>query len=97
MGNTALCSPFILDLLQDDSVVSGTSPEAYCGFDFTVSGTVRGDRVSGEFVLDDGNIVQRMTYIWTVVDDTGIVEPQIFSQDGLSGDCTVDGFYRALR
>jgi len=97
MGNTALCSPFVLDLQQDQSTVSGTSPQAYCGFDFTVSGTVSGDRVAGEFVLDDGVVVQRITYIWTVSDDTGIVEPQIFSQDGLSGNCTVGGLYRALR
>jgi hypothetical protein len=97
MGNTALCSPFVLDLQQDERVVSGTSTQAYCGFDFTVSGTVSGDRVAGEFVLDDGVVVQRITYIWTVTDDTGIVEPQIFSQDGLSGSCTVGGFYRALR
>jgi len=97
LANLTLCSPFDLDLDQVGSSFSGTSSQAYCLADFATTGTVNGDDLAGEIVIDGGASLQRLTFTGTVTGDTAVIDPGSFSVDGLTGSCTTSGFYDATR
>jgi len=96
-SGTNLCSPFDLDLAQNGTAFTGSSSGPYCGFDWTVTGTVNGTLISGTIVLTDGMTTQRITFTGVVSANSALLDPERLSEDGLSGDCTVVGFYNASR
>lgn len=93
--NTPLCSPFDLVFELDGAGYVGASSQAFCGAEFSALVAVNGNDLVGEIVGDDGDDVFRFTFTGTVSGSTAIIDPANFSVDGLSGNCTTTGFYRA--
>jgi len=97
LENLPLCNPFDLDLAQVGASFSGTSSQMYCSADIMATGTVNGDSLAGEVVIDGGASTQRFTFTGTVTGDSAVIDPGSFSVDGLTGSCTTSGFYNAVR
>jgi hypothetical protein len=95
MAGQPLCFSFNLDLALTGGSYSGSSTQTYCGADWSAVIVVNGNDLSGEIVSDDGTDVQRFTFSGTASGTTATIVPLTFSEDGLSGNCTMSGFYDA--
>lgn len=98
LSNMALCSPIAVNIQQNGDSFTGSSQQVFCGYTWTVTGTVSGDNVAGILVADDGVDIHRISFDAVVTAaDSMVVGPKRFTIDGLTGSCLVTGRYVASR
>ena len=97
LAGTELCDAFELNLEQIEAVLVGNQTKPFCDAIPSMVATVSGTSVSGSVTLAAPLSIRKVTFDGVVSTNSGTFDPDVLTETGSTGSCSLSGSYNAAR